>query len=71
MGHIFKFHYKILNGKNIESHIFILRADNYDSAMKQFNSFIESNLHQGDKLFGVPSVTEIPNDFSKIYSSYV
>ena len=71
MRHIYKIHYKLLSGKNIQDHVFIIQSENYESAMDLFNKFANNNLHHGDKLFGVPAVTEIPDDIQKIYSSYI
>lgn len=69
--YIFKIHYKILSGNNLKDHIYIIKASTYGDAMKDFKSFIHSNLNYGDKLFGTPSVTEVPDNITKIYSSYI
>lgn len=69
--HIFKIHYKILSGKNLKDHVFIIKASTYGNAMIAFDSFMESNLNHSDKVFGTPSVTEVPDNITRIYSSYV
>lgn len=69
--HIFKIHYKILSGKNLKDHVYIIKASTYGNAMNAFDSFIESNLNHGNKVFGTPSITEIPDNITRIYSSYI
>lgn len=70
---VYKIHYKILNtyNKGLRDHVFIIKASSYEEAMDCFNSFTSSNLHSGDRLFGTPGVTEIPEEITKIYSSYI